>query len=660
MNEFDKELDSHTNKTFGLKVLSAVVLGSILLAYALIVIFAKGYQLKISPTEAVPTSYIEVTSGVAFQYGDSIYTFSVPFSFTVGANKFTPQQVTVDLSTSKQIEITLEPAPGSLTASINNEDPETSWYIDEVLVANGVGFNKELKPGRYNLRVESDFAQPEQTNIEILAAENNVLVIEAKDVEGSIEISSIPVGANLKISTKNDSELTPFRTTVKGGQYNVSVQYEGYKTIEDSIRVTHNNANISRNYMLEPEDVFVQITAQPNDGLLLVNGKQAELGKLTLAANAPHSITYNKDGYYPFIQTVNLAPGETKDLAVTLKQEVGDIVIKTQNDVAIFIDGKHVGFGTYTNKLQTVPHKFELKKKGYRTYSGTIVTKSNTATKIEHKLLTEFDARRAEGRPLFINTIGINTLPFRMTEFTMGSAPNEKGRRRNEHQIKVDFSRPVLVGTHEITEAQFAKYLPALPSSNKPAVNMSWQQAALYCNWLSENEGLPTFYQEVNGQVVGSIPDSNGYRLLTEAEWEWLAKRAKRAASTIYPWGNSERILQNTGNFADESAAGTHFPTLKRYNDKFANSAPVGSFRQERSKLYDLAGNVSEWVHDRYTNQPPAADNKTDYLGPTRGNSHVFKGGNFKSGKLGQLRAAYKETSEGGKDTIGFRIARYQ
>lgn len=660
MNEFDKELDSHTNKTFGLKVLSGVVLGTMLLAYALVVIFAKGYQLKVLPNEATPTSYVEVTSGTAFQYGDSLYTFSIPFSFTVGANKFTPQEVTVNLATPKQIEITLEPAPGVLKASITNEDPETAWYLDETLVANGANFDKALKPGNYELRVESDFAQPEQRNIEILAAEDMVLVVEAKDVEGSINISSVPVGAQLTISTETDTMLTPYRTSAKGGEYTVSVQHKGYKSIEDSIRITHGNANITRNYILEPEDVFVQFTAQPSDGLLLVNGKQAELGELVLAANATHSITYSKDGYYPFTQTVNLAPGESKNIAANLQQELGELIVKTQNDVAIFIDGKHVGFGSYTNKLQTIPHQFELKKKGYRTYSGTIVTKSNVTTKIEHKLLTEFEARRAEGRPLFINTIGINTLPFRMTEFTMGSAPNEKGRRRNEHQIKVDFSRPVLVATHEITEAQYAKFSPSSASSNKPAVNMSWQQAALYCNWLSKNEGLPAFYQEVNGQVVGSNPNSNGYRLLTEAEWEWLAKRAKRATSTVYPWGNSERILQNTGNFADESAAGTHFPTLKRYNDKFVNSAPVGSFRQERSKLYDLAGNVSEWVHDRYTNQPPTQDTKTDYLGPTRGNSHVFKGGNFKSGKLSQLRVAYKETTEGGKDTIGFRIARYQ
>lgn len=171
---------------------------------------------------------------------------------------------------------------------------------------------------------------------------------------------------------------------------------------------------------------------------------------------------------------------------------------------------------------------------------------------------------------------------------------------------------------------------------------------------------MPVFYHIQGNRLTGMNTQSRGYRLPTEAEWEWLAKKAKRGRSTTYVWGNQTRIPTNAGNFGDESVSGNQLIFLQDYNDKNATAAPVGSFKVDRNGFFDLAGNVSEWVHDRYTNTiPDLTDTYTDYLGSQQGSMHVVKGGNYLTGRLRDLRAAYREVGDTPKATIGFRIARY-
>ncbi|MEO0369712.1 MAG: SUMF1/EgtB/PvdO family nonheme iron enzyme, partial [Pseudomonadota bacterium] len=115
------------------------------------------------------------------------------------------------------------------------------------------------------------------------------------------------------------------------------------------------------------------------------------------------------------------------------------------------------------------------------------------------------------------------------------------------------------------------------------------------------------------------------------------------------------------GNFGEESTKSQTALYLKDYDDGYAGKAPVGSFKADRLGLYDLAGNVSEWVHDLYTNQPPSkATGLTDDFGANRGEGNVFKGGHFQVGQIQDLRAAYREPSTSPLPTVGFRIVRYE
>ena len=167
----------------------------------------------------------------------------------------------------------------------------------------------------------------------------------------------------------------------------------------------------------------------------------------------------------------------------------------------------------------------------------------------------------------------------------------------------------------EVTNAQYRKFKPDYPDNDdKPVAKVNWNQAQAFC-------------------------EHYGYRLPTEAEWEYAA----RAGSTgRWPFGEDESRLNDYAWYSQNSGNETH---------------PVGQKRANPWGLYDMAGNVWEWVADWHG--PYSADPQTDPTGPTTGDSRVLRGGAFDFGP-GNLRSAFRswygpEVEDGDN---GFRCAR--
>ncbi|MEJ2130733.1 MAG: SUMF1/EgtB/PvdO family nonheme iron enzyme, partial [Gammaproteobacteria bacterium] len=188
-------------------------------------------------------------------------------------------------------------------------------------------------------------------------------------------------------------------------------------------------------------------------------------------------------------------------------------------------------------------------------------------------------------------------------------------------------------------------------------VEVAWDEAARYCNWLSRREKLPLAYIEENGAIVGFDPQATGYRLPTEAEWAWSARHVEGAPLLKFPWGDSMPPSERVGNFADRTAAHLIGRIIFNYTDGHVVSAPVGTFPRNQNGLNDLGGNVAEWVHDFY--EIPPGDPSTDPVGPDEGEYHVIRGSSWMHGTVTDLRYSFRDYGIDGRKDLGFRLARY-
>ncbi|MBS3734590.1 MAG: SUMF1/EgtB/PvdO family nonheme iron enzyme, partial [Phycisphaerae bacterium] len=172
-----------------------------------------------------------------------------------------------------------------------------------------------------------------------------------------------------------------------------------------------------------------------------------------------------------------------------------------------------------------------------------------------------------------------------------------------------------------------------------PVVQMSWNDAKAFCDWLSKKSGKT---------VV----------LPTEAQWEYACRAGTK---TAYPWGDNPDDGTGWANASDQSLK-KKLPNEKgwvffRWDDGFAFSSPVGSFKANAFGLYDMIGNVWEWCEDRYGDYEKEA--VTDPTGAATGRLRVLRGGSWYDGTPGLCRSACRNrlNPEFRIDLNGFRVA---
>jgi len=231
--------------------------------------------------------------------------------------------------------------------------------------------------------------------------------------------------------------------------------------------------------------------------------------------------------------------------------------------------------------------------------------------------------------------------------FTMGSLATEQGRRDNEIQHQVSVS-DFYIGKYDVTQGLYKRVMGTNPSYNKddpnlPVEKVSWYDAVGFCNKLSEQDGLQKVYT-INGTNVSCNWSASGYRLPTEAEWEYAAKGGL-AAATLVPdaiYAGSNNIDQVAW-YKDNSGGRMH---------------PVGQKAPNALELYDMSGNVWQWCWDWYGNYSTAAA-QTNPSGASSGVHRIVRGGSwYDDGRA--LRSAIRDDEfPGGRTSnIGFRLVR--
>jgi formylglycine-generating enzyme required for sulfatase activity len=214
-----------------------------------------------------------------------------------------------------------------------------------------------------------------------------------------------------------------------------------------------------------------------------------------------------------------------------------------------------------------------------------------------------------------------------------------------KHKVTVD---DFYLGKYEVTQAEWRSVMGSDPPKlyNKgcnqcPVEQVSWDDVQQFIKRLNQQTG-------------------RNYRLPTEAEWEYAAGNADKR--TKYSWGNASPTTSNGGNLADETVR-KELPrcpsVISGYNDRYASTAPVGSYKPNELNLYDMTGNVWEWCSDWYSPDYYRNSPSINPKGPVNGTKRAIRGGSWYS-DLMDCRVTNRNCGDVDKSTnlIGFRLAR--
>jgi formylglycine-generating enzyme required for sulfatase activity len=223
--------------------------------------------------------------------------------------------------------------------------------------------------------------------------------------------------------------------------------------------------------------------------------------------------------------------------------------------------------------------------------------------------------------------------------FQMGSTNGES----NEKPVYTVTVKSFYMGKYEVTQKEWTEVMGNNPSNFKgdtlPVEKVSWYEAVEYCNRLSLKEGLTPAYRGSGDSIVCDF-NATGYRLPTEAEWEYAAKGGNKSfLSYEYAGGNGvDRVAWYSGN----SGSRTH---------------PVGTKEPNDLGLYDMSGNVWEWCWDWYGSY--SSGSQTDPRGASSGTYRVLRGGSWHT-DAARVRSAYRGRNAPSDRyyDLGFRLVR--
>ena len=426
---------------------------------------------------------------------------------------------------------------------------------------------------------------------------------------------------------------------MKFGTYNYRVQAPNY--LPESGNVTVNDPNNKHIVTVALKPNFSTVTLKVDgDAEIWVNGERKGTGSWTGNLGAG---TYEFETRKPNHRSISV----THDITVTSEPQtislqsptpiLGEVDINSAPAMAdIYIDGKKVGqTPQLIGKLLIGQHQVRISRQGYRDFSSTITVKEGETSTLSATLedlqtqqaaanTTPTSTSSDEGRMTF--TVGKASFTMILVDggtFSMG-ATSEQGEDAYEdespaHQVTLS---SFYIGETEVSQALWDAVMDKNYSTNRnpsnPVTMVSWQDCQVFVNKLNQRTGQK-------------------FRLPTEAEWEFAARGGNKSQGYKYSGSNNVGEVAWCGNNRGDS----HSIKSKKANE-------LG--------LYDMSGNVWEWVQDKWGDYPSSA--QTNPTGASSGYSRVFRGGSyFHFEEYCRVSKRYYDAPDSRYAYLGFRLA---
>jgi formylglycine-generating enzyme required for sulfatase activity len=330
----------------------------------------------------------------------------------------------------------------------------------------------------------------------------------------------------------------------------------------------------------------------------------------------------------PATQPAASAPERKPILLV--EKAYGSVTIEVRTAGELYLNGEAMGSLTpgssaRLDDLEAGKANLEMRYRDGNRESRTVEVPTNGVAAVSFSYV--------ERPKAFENMVLVEGGTFHMGD-TFGNGDSDE---KPVHPVTVS---SFFLGKCEVTQREWREVMGSNPLKFKgddlPVENVCWYDAAEYCNKLSKRKGLEPCYT-ISGDNVSCDFSRNGFRLPTEAEWEFAARGGVRSSGYKYSGGNNLDAVA----WYDRNSGGTH---------------PVGGKQANEIGLYDMSGNVWEWCWDWYGPYPSGS--QTDPMGASSGQYRVLRGGSWDDFVRGARASNRYWDAPGFRDSgSGFRVA---
>ena len=538
---------------------------------------------------------------------------------------------------------------GTATIAITSEPTGAMVRVDGRLRGVTPLTRLELDTGNHRVEVIHSHLQPFVEGLSLRRGDHIERHVQLKPGTGTLQLMSNPRGAWVEVDGERVSGRTPVTIEVVSGPHNIAMGQEERHIVEQEHTVKHGETReVNFNLNIDPHG-SVTMTTAPRGARIEFIGEDVEYRPKMRMRIGEVAVRISKPGYVAQEFRYKVRYGDNLH-HVKLERDFGNLVVRvtpTDADVRVTYEdegrtlrkpyqaGMRVPVGRVEVQARALGHRTGIKTIRLGNKGATVRFSLSAMTVPAGKVFNDTLQNGAPAPHLVVIPAG---------SFIMG---DDEGPPSEQPAREVTITQPFAVSRYEITIGDYLHYLRVQgrqlherldPADATHAVGyVDFADAVDYAEWLSDQTG-------------------EKYRLLSEAEWEYVARAG---STTHYFWGNDKAELCRFANIADRTARKSfrEWDTLD-CDDYLVRAGPVGSYEPNPFGVYDIYGNVSEWVldcgmpdYDRAPNDGSAADEGSGCA------SHGIRGGSWDSMPV-EARSTYRNVASTANDDRGIRLLR--
>ena len=463
---------------------------------------------------------------------------------------------------------------------------------------------------------------------------------------GTVHFESAPSGAIVMLDGELLCQTTPCQRDIALGGHKVVMQKERYQKQVETLDLKKGE-KIS--FQLTPDFGILNVSSSVSGMNILLDGKS--IGKLPIRQKevdkGSHILSIKDPCYVGKDYNFTISAGQTKNVSdYPIQKRVSgvqvSVVDKDDNSKSakVYVDGNYLGVSPLRETVPLCSKELVVEFEGQKG-KEVLELKEKQGSEIKIVLGGGSSAASLDGD-------GYKAMLIPAGTFTMGCTSEQGSDCGSDEKPahKVEISKDFYLMESEVTQDLYQRVMGTNPSyfkgSNRPVEQVNWYDAVKFANKLSQQEGLEQCYAISGNNVKWSNKDCNGWRLPTEAEWEYAARGGQS-----YKYAGSNN-MDSVGWYGSNSGDETHDVCGKQKNGY---------------GLCDMSGNVWEWTWDWYDRSlyGSHADRGAvrDPYGANSGSFRVFRGGSWNDGAWGTRVSPRSDFHPGSESNdLGFRLGR--